>query len=250
MNNNTNQLKYKVIPVGQAKDLRGQKFGRLTVVDRVESIRKRTFWLVRCECGGENTVDAASLTRGNTKSCGCLRDEVAFELGKNSSVDLSGERFGRLVAVRPTDERSSYAIVWECICDCGEVTCVSSSHLNAGNIRSCGCLAADYSGSNHRNWNPNLTEEDREARGRQANRQRKWRETVYERDNYTCQVCKEHGGRLNAHHLNGWDEHKDERFNISNGVTLCKSCHKDFHSKYGYGRNTKEQFEEYFQTTL
>ena len=50
---------------------------------------------------------------------------------------------------------------------------------------------------------------------------------------------------LNAHHLDGWDWNKIDRYNVDNGITLCEICHKDFHLMYGYGENTKEQFEEY-----
>lgn len=251
MNNSTNELKYKVIPIGNARDLRGKKFGRLTVLDRVESVNKRTIWLVQCECGNKNTADATHLTRGNTRSCGCLRDEVATNLAQKNFEDISGETFGRLTALYPTNERSGSSVIWVCQCNCGEEARVSSGHLRMGNIRSCGCLLKEnITGKNHYKYDPNLTVEDREARGRQVNKQRNWREKIYARDDYTCQVCKERGGRLNSHHLNGWDRCKDERFNVSNGITLCESCHADFHSKYGYGRNTKEQFEEYFQTIL
>lgn len=54
--------------------------------------------------------------------------------------DLTGERFGKLVAVKPTNDRRHGEIVWECLCDCGNTTYVSSGNLNSGNTQSCGCL--------------------------------------------------------------------------------------------------------------
>lgn len=244
MNNSTNELKYKVIPIGNARDLRGKKFGRLTVLDRVESVNKRTMWLVQCECGNKNTVDATSLTSGNTKSCGCLRDEVAFDLAKGKAINITGEKFGRLTAIRPTQIRSGSSVVWQCECECGLSVNASLNHLRAGRTQSCGCIRG---GANHYKWNPKLTREDRESRGRQANKTRNWRNKVFERDNYTCVICRQRGGRLNAHHLNSWDTHEDERFLVSNGVTLCRQDHISFHKKYGYGENTKEQFSEYVE---
>ena len=50
---------------------------------------------------------------------------------------------------------------------------------------------------------------------------------------------------LNAHHLDGWNWCKDKRFKTSNGITLCEDCHVEFHKEYGYGNNTKEQFQEF-----
>ena len=58
-----------------------------------------------------------------------------------------------------------------------------------------------------------------------------WRLAVYERDDFTCQECGSRGVRLNAHHIKSWRKHPDLRFAISNGITLCESCHKKKHKK-------------------
>ena len=58
-----------------------------------------------------------------------------------SILDLTGKRFGKLVAVSKTDERNaSGCVVWLCRCDCGNYTKVHTRSLNSGNTRSCGCL--------------------------------------------------------------------------------------------------------------
>ena len=54
-------------------DLTGQRFGLLTVVERVESIGNRTAWRCRCDCGGERIVKTIHLREGKVKSCGCVR---------------------------------------------------------------------------------------------------------------------------------------------------------------------------------
>lgn len=64
---------------------------------------------------------------------------------------LVGRRFGMLVAVCPTEERSKGgAVVWECKCDCGNTVFVASNNLLAGNSMSCGCshrgIRVDLSG--------------------------------------------------------------------------------------------------------
>lgn len=74
---------------------------------------------------------------------------------------------------------------------------------------------------------------------------RQFIKTVMERDNYTCCICHNRGGDLAVHHLNGYNWDFENRYNPSNGVTLCEKCHKDFHKKYGSGNNTISQFNEY-----
>jgi len=59
-------------------DLTGQRFGRLTVLDRASNdAGGRARWRVRCDCGEERTVWGQALRRGGTRSCGCLSAEVA-----------------------------------------------------------------------------------------------------------------------------------------------------------------------------
>ena len=101
-------------------------------------------------------------------------------------------------------------------------------------------------GENHPNWNKDISQEERE-KGRLIQGYSDFINNVYERDNYTCQVCSKHGGDLQVHHLNGYNWCKEGRTDTNNGVTLCKKCHKEFHDLYGRGNNTKEQFEEFLK---
>lgn len=63
------------------------------------------------------------------------------------------------------------------------------------------------------------------TRIRRSAEYRIWREKVYERDDYTCQICKERGGRLNADHIKPFAEYPELRFDLNNGRTLCEPCH-------------------------
>jgi len=54
-----------------------------------------------------------------------------------------------------------------------------------------------------------------------------WRNKVFERDNYTCQVCFIKGGCLEAHHIKPWAKYHELRYIVSNGLTVHKGkCHK------------------------
>ena len=66
-----------------------------------------------------------------------------------------------------------------------------------------------------------------------------WKKKVFERDSWACQFCGKRGHlglgervELNAHHIKGWAGYPKLRFDVNNGITLCKDCHKLTH----YGR--------------
>lgn len=62
-------------------------------------------------------------------------------------IDLTGQRFGRLVVVRKSDNvikrKNGTRVLWECLCDCGNTTIVCGDALKSGNTKSCGCLHDD-----------------------------------------------------------------------------------------------------------
>lgn len=77
---------------------------------------------------------------------------------------------------------------------------------------------------------------------------REWRNSVFKRDNYICCKCHKNSRKLEAHHILSWKNHKTLRYDIDNGITLCKSCHVDFHNKYGKTIANKEDIIEFIQT--
>lgn len=60
---------------------------------------------------------------------------------------------------------------------------------------------------------------------------REWRTAVFERDDYTCQECKQRGMSIQAHHLYPFAQHQHLRLDVNNGVTLCKECHEAIRGK-------------------
>lgn len=83
--------------MGKFKDLTGQKFGRLTVVERAEDYvspkgYKASRWLCQCDCGNEVIVRKSDLISQRTLSCGCYGKEARYNSKKKYNIyDLSGE---------------------------------------------------------------------------------------------------------------------------------------------------------------
>lgn len=119
----------------------GTRFGRLTVQGLADyRLNRGRVYHCLCDCGQLCDIRAVSLKNGDTKSCGCLAKELSSERNKNAFIkDNTGKRFGKLTAIRPTDERKNNSVVWECRCDCGATIFVSNHNLVNGTA-SCGCL--------------------------------------------------------------------------------------------------------------
>ena len=122
------------------QDLSGQKFNRLTVIRRDESVLNKVSWICKCECGNEISVTTSHLKCGHTQSCGCLQKEKARE---TNFLDLTGQRFGRLTVIKEADKYISPQglkfVQWLCKCDCGNDTIVLATNLKKGTTKSCGC---------------------------------------------------------------------------------------------------------------
>ena len=85
-------------------------------------------------------------------------------------------------------------------------------------------MSKSNSGKNHWNWQNGKTELIHRLRG--TDKYKKWRNKVYKRDNYTCQICGNNkSGNLEAHHIKLFSKYPKSRYDINNGITLCKSCH-------------------------
>ena len=119
----------------KAKDLAGQRFGKLTVLRATDERRDSgsVVWHCVCDCGREADVSAQRLVRGKVRSCGCLSNPPV--------KDYIGKRFGRLTAIEylgRINEKNTLNY-WKCRCDCGNVVVVGQTELQNGESKSCGC---------------------------------------------------------------------------------------------------------------
>lgn len=128
----------KELGAARINDLTGQKFGMLTVINRVVNKGKQVRYLCRCDCGNEKIFYSTNLTRGLSTSCGCFRKENLSQL---YFQDLTGLQFGRLtVKGLNSYDAASRTYYWDCICECGTQTVTMGNHLKDGHTQSCGCL--------------------------------------------------------------------------------------------------------------
>lgn len=117
-------------------DLTGDRYGRLIVLKEVEQSGYMRRFLCRCDCGNETIVRMSNLRTGHTTSCGCQQRERTSE---TNVADLRGKKFGKLTVIGRSGTAKNRKSMWECKCDCGNTTTVSSTDLTGGGTQSCGC---------------------------------------------------------------------------------------------------------------
>ena len=54
--------------------------------------------------------------------------------------DITGQRFGRLIVIKPIKRDKNSNIIWQCICDCGKYKAIYGNSLRNNTVKSCGCL--------------------------------------------------------------------------------------------------------------
>lgn len=116
-------------------DRTGQRFGLLTALQYMgRGKHTQSMWLCSCECGSTKVISLNALTQGGARSCGCR---------VRMPIDITGQRFGKLVAVRKTGESTQKGVLWLCKCDCGNESVAIGTRLRIGEVISCGCAVRD-----------------------------------------------------------------------------------------------------------
>ena len=237
--------------MAKAKDLTGQKFGRLTVIKRAENKRGRVYWLCKCECGNEKVIMGDNLKSGGIMSCGCFQSEKMKEQWKDENFkkmkiekmkeQWQDEDYKKRQSEKAKKQWQDEEMKWKMHYK-GGITPISQ-YLRSSNSQ--------------------------------------WFEDCKQKANYTCQLTGQVGGQLHTHHLKAFSTIVIEAHNLhnikikpqakdytqeelklleeyvgswhkddSNAVVLSEDVHKLFHSLYGKHENTPEQFEEFKERYL
>lgn len=117
----------------------GDRVGKLTLLkEKKEKVgnQYRKYFYCHCDCGNEKWIRVDSLSSGKIQSCGCYNKEKNFY----KPVSISGKRYGKLIAIEPTNKRKNGSIVWKCHCACGNMVEIAQQVLERGDATSCGCF--------------------------------------------------------------------------------------------------------------
>lgn len=126
----------------QLRNLIGQRFGKLVVEHEIKERKNgRVYWRCICDCGNEKDIYSGSLLEGKSRSCGCVWHKPAWNY-----VDLTGKRFGKLIALEKI--KNHKRTKWLCQCDCGNKTEIWGRHLLRGDTQSCGCISESFISTN------------------------------------------------------------------------------------------------------
>lgn len=197
-----------------------------------------------CVCGKPMEKNLSNILRGQLcRECGYKNRDV----GKldYSYVKATFEKEGyELIA----SEYIGTKIPIEYKCPVGHIGKIAFYNFEKMGQRCRKCYLENNYGKNHPRYKPELTDEYRMSK-RNSTALRQWYYDIKLRDDFTCAICgDDRGGNLNAHHFYSYADYPDKRLDMNNGITLCKTCHLEFHGEYGYGKNDIHQFIDFMIT--
>jgi hypothetical protein len=149
---------------------------------------------------------------------------------KAPTVNLTGKRFGRLVAVRVIGKHTNKSLLWECLCDCGTLINRSAAALRKTTGKpSCGCYLKEVSRERLANivpWNRGTRYRNHKIYTVYKNK-KAWATAVKLEKGDKCSVCGWDKASCDVHHV---VSKSDGGCNtIDNGVVVCPNCHREMH---------------------
>lgn len=122
-------------------DLTGLKINKLKVIKCIGVDKRNSqIWECICDCGETTIGITYEIKSGHKKSCGCYQKE---QTSKAKSIDVSGQRFGKLTVIKRIGANKFSESFFSCLCDCGNNINVPLSRLKGGITKSCGCYKSE-----------------------------------------------------------------------------------------------------------
>ena len=152
-----------------------------------------------CFCGGVSKISFSSFRKGTRcRKCGVkilsAKQSFPFKYVYNYFKEQSCELLEKEYV------NAHHRMKYRCIC--GDISKINFNNFRQGK-KCIKCAAKKQLGKDNHNYNPNLTDEEREANKSRLSDPiyKKWRKEIFIKDDYTCQKCFIRGGKLNAHHI-------------------------------------------------
>jgi len=124
---------------------------------------------------------------------------------------------------------------------------LSASHKKNPQPYWLGKKRPNMTGENHPQWisdRDTLQRYGDERKDRRSSAYNAWRKAVWLRDNFACKIANpDCVGRIEAHHILGWKEHPELRYEVNNGITLC-------HFHHPRKRNDEMRLSPYFKELI
>ena len=120
-------------------DLTGQTFGELKVIKHINNPDNTgALFECLCSCGNKEIVKGIALSYGQVTRCKQCAEKYRHR-SKGSPVNLIGKKFGSLLVLEESEQRSSNGgVKWKCLCDCGNITYIPTFSLLSNNSTTCG----------------------------------------------------------------------------------------------------------------
>lgn len=148
------------------------------------------------------------------------------------TVDLTGQRYGRLTGVKVVGRAANGSLIWLFKCDCGADVERTSASVRKGRpsaVCSCGCYLKEISRerlSNMPNWNKGKTYALKPAGATYATNA-SWGDAVRRVKGHACEVCGWDKASCDVHHK--VPRSKGGKNTVENGQVLCPNCHRLAH---------------------
>lgn len=165
-----------------------------------------------------------------------------------AAIDLSGQRFGRLIVISRAENGKEWKARWNCSCDCGTQVTVEALNLRQGHTKSCGCLRSEF--RRLELGEASFRQFYRHARRAAEKRNYNWEltpEIVRGLTKMPCHYCGvppqnvvSAEDRYGSYTYNGLDRvNNNLGYSTNNVVACCEQCNR---AKLTY---TKEEFREW-----